>query len=146
MNMNPNTLLIIAGMIAIVIELMLGVATGFDLFVLGVIFILAGTIGTMTGSFTIALWATIVLTILYIAIARKFIKQKLSIATTATNSDGLVGREAIVVKAIDKHKAGQVKIEGEIWRAEASTSLKDGEHVKIDSISGVTLKVKELRT
>lgn len=142
--MNSNSLLIIAGMIAIVIELVLGVATGFDLFILGIIFILAGVIGTTMSSFTIALWATIVLTILYIALARKFIKQKLSIATTATNSDGLIGREAIVVKTIDKHQAGQVKIEGEIWRAEASETLEKGMHVSITSISGVTLHVKKV--
>ncbi len=136
-----NTILIILGFLAILAEVALGVATGFELLIIGIIFIVAGGIGMLVGSFVVALLTITVLSLFYIMIGRKFIKQKLSISTTQTNTDKLIGQIAVVIKAITDEKPGQVKIDGEIWRASASENIENGTEVIVKSVSGVTLKV-----
>lgn len=138
-----NQILITIGVAAIIIEIILGAAAGFELFILGIIFIVAGTIGFYT-SFQIALGLVIFLSALYLLVGRKFIKKRLSIATKATNTDNLLGRRARVVKAITAHNAGQVKIEGEIWRAVSDSPVEVDAKVEIKSVSGVTLHVEKI--
>lgn len=144
--LDNNFLLIIAGIIAIVAELVLGVATGFDLFLIGVIFILAGVVGTLLNSFSIALGVVVVLSLLYVFVARAFIKSKLTIQTRNTNVDALIGKKGIVIKKITSQKPGQVKVEGEVWRAvsdaAAAEPLDEGAEVTVESVSGVTIQVK----
>ena len=48
-----------------------------------------------------------------------------------------------VIVPITPDEAGQVKVDGEIWRAEADKSIAIGEKVTVKSISGVTIKVEE---
>jgi inner membrane protein len=136
-----NSILIILGFLAILAEVALGVATGFELLIIGVIFIIAGGIGMLVGSFVVALLTITVLSLFYIMIGRKFIKQKLSISTTKTNTDKLIGQTAVVLKAITDGKPGQVKIDGEIWRASSSENIENGTEVVVKSVSGVTLEV-----
>lgn len=140
--MNPNYLLIILGILAIVIEILLGAATGFDLFLLGVILIISGGIGYLVNSFSYALISVILLPFFYIAFARKLIKQKLTIATKATNVEGLIGKKGVVIKKISAHQPGQVKVEGEIWRAESHQEIGENQEIVVKSVSGVTLKVE----
>lgn len=137
-----NFWLFVLGLAAIVLELFFGVATGFDLVVIGSIFLLASGVGMLTGSFVIALITISVLSALYIFFGRTFIKNKLSIVTTATNVDALIGKKAVVIKEIHPNKTGQVKVEGEIWRAESENLRSIGAEVSIVSVSGVTVRVK----
>ncbi len=140
-NVSANYVLIGLGIVAIVVELLLGVATGFDLFLAGLSLILGGIIGMVSGSFTVGLISTVILIFLYIFLGRKFIKNKLHIETQATNVEGIMGKQAMVVKEITPDEPGQVKVEGEIWRARASKTLAKGELVVVKSVSGVTLEV-----
>lgn len=144
-----NYALVIAGMVAIIAELVLGVATGFDLLLMGLIFVIAGLIGMAVGSFTTALVTIAVLSIFYAFVGRRFVKSKLTIHTTKTNVDAILGKKAVVVQKITPSKAGQVKVDGEIWRAEVASNastpdktLDEGSEVVVDSVSGVTLTVK----
>lgn len=137
-----NSWLFLLGLFAIILELLFGVSAGFDLVVIGSIFVLAGGIGMISGSFFSALITIIILSMFYIFLGRKFIKSKLSIETTATNVDALIGKTAKVIKTISKNKPGQIKIEGEIWRASAEKDIQMGEEVSIISITGVTLNVE----
>ena len=136
-----NYYLIVAGVAALIIEVIIGAADGFELLVLGIIAIIAGSVGMLTGSFLVASILGISLLFVYVFAGRRFIKSKLNISTTNTNIDLLIGEEADVVKAISRKKPGQVRIAGEIWRATSTQSLKEGEDVIVDSVSGVTLKV-----
>lgn len=138
-----NYILIITGIIAIIAELLLGVVTGFDMLIIGVVLILAGGIGLLTNSFMTALVATIILSLAYVIMGRKFVKQKISIATTATNSDALLGKKGKVFKKITPHLPGQVKVDGEIWRAASKTTIDEGSMVTVQSVSGVTLTVEK---
>lgn len=143
-NINNNYLLIIGGIIAIIAELALGVATGFDLFVIGVIFIVSGGVGLLVSSFTIALILVSILCLAYVFVGRGFIKQKLTLTTKATNVDALIGKKGMVTKKITKDTVGQVKVEGEVWRAASDTDIDAGSTVVVESVSGVTLTVKPL--
>ncbi len=140
-NINQNTILIILGFGAIIIEVLLGAATGFDLLLIGLIFIISGVIGNLTGIFSLALVSIAILSFLYIFIGRTFVKQKLSIKTTAMGVNALMGKTGTVVKKITTNNPGQIKVEGEVWRAESSKSIDEGREVVVQSVSGVTLKV-----
>ena len=52
----------------------------------------------------------------------------------------LIGREAIVVRALDP--VGQVTIDGERWKARAATGAAVGARVVIERIDGLTLEVR----
>lgn len=141
MNFDKNYWLIIGGIFLIIIEIILGAATGFDLLLIGIIFIVSGFLGMITKSFTLSLVGIIFLSFLYLIFGRRFIHNKFSIETKSTNVDNLMGKRGLVLKEIGPHKAGQVKVEGEIWRAESDQDIKINTEVIIKGVSGVTLKV-----
>ena len=137
-----NTWMILLGIGFIIIELLLGAATGFDLLIAGCILIIAGVIGGFTHSLFISLAAITVLSVIYLFVGRSFLKNTLTIATKKTSTDSLSGKTGIVVKRISAKEAGQIKIEGEIWRATANKTLDTNDEATVHSISGVTLSVK----
>lgn len=140
-SLDRNSLLVVMGLIAIILEVLLGAPTGFDLLLIGVIFLIGGGMGMLTGNFFSALGLIIFLSFLYIFFGRKVIKDKLNVTTRKTNVDNLIGQKAVVLKAISPDKPGQIKVEGEIWRARADKKIKANAKVTIESISGVTLRV-----
>lgn len=139
---NLYQVVILIGIALIILELILGAASGFDLFLLGVILIISGSIGLMAGSIPLMLVLVMTLSLAYIFLGRRFIRSRLSITTTQTNVEALIGKEAVVFKAIPQHGAGQIKVNGEIWRAEAVDAIETGEKVIIRSVSGVTFHVE----
>lgn len=83
--------------------------------------------------------ATIILLLFTRPLAVKYLKK------TATNIDGLVGKQAIVTEKIDNLAGtGQVKIDGNVWsaRSESGFIISEREVVEIVKISGVKLIVK----
>ena len=141
-SLNQFNILIMLGILAIIVEIILGAVTGFELLIIGIVFVIGGVVGMLTGSMMFAIVAIIILTLGYIFFARKMIKQVLHITTTKTNTDSIIGEVANVVADIKISAPGQVKIEGEIWRAESTKDISKGKKVKIISVSGVTLKVE----
>ena len=142
-SLDPYTVLIILGIVAIIIEIIIGAATGFELLILGIVFIIGGLVGMVTQSMPFALSTIVILTLAYIFFARRLIQQSLHITTQKTNAESIIGKQARVVTDITPDDPGQVKIEGEVWRAEADTHFSEGEKVKIASISGVTVTVEK---
>lgn len=118
----------------------MGVATGFDLFIIGVILIISGGVGMATST-TLALFSVTALCFTYILVGRNFVKTKLNIQSHPTNSDALIGKTAQVTKKISPSHPGLVKLEGEIWRAQSDKDIEIGRSVVVQSISGVTLTV-----
>ncbi len=139
-NFPPNTILIFLGLGLIAVELLVGVQTGFDLVLLGISMIVGGSVGAFLNNWQIGLGVSLVLTVGYIIVGRKFVKNKLAITSRETNIDQLIGKEGIVVKDITSN-GGQVKVGTELWRAVSDENTKKGTKVKIVSIEGVTLKV-----
>ncbi|MDR1695011.1 MAG: NfeD family protein [Endomicrobium sp.] len=63
--------------------------------------------------------------------------------TVKSNVDALLGANAVVTETISPLKDGFVKVSGEIWLAHADEEIKEGEKVKVVSISGTKLFVKK---
>lgn len=136
-----NMVLIYLGLGAVLLELIIGVQTGFDLALVGLALALGGVIGNIFNNWQIGVGAAGILAIIYIVLGRKFIKSKLSIATTKTNIDELIGKKGTVTKEINLHKFGQVKVGSELWRAESEEKIEKETRIKVISLEGVTLKV-----
>lgn len=57
-----------------------------------------------------------------------------------TGREGLIGERATVRKTIDPE--GQVFVHGELWKAAAKEPIERGAEVEIESVSGLTLRVR----
>jgi len=138
---DPNWIIFYSGLGLIVVELILGVDTGFDFLLIGLSLIVGSLGGFLFDNYLIAIVISIIISVLYMVFGRKVIKEKLHISTHKTNIDALMGTTAIVTKDITKDHPGRVKVANEVWRAEADKDIKKNSKVKIISVEGVTLKV-----
>ena len=59
-----------------------------------------------------------------------------------TNSDRLIGKNAMVVKKITPEEKGRVSVEGLTWLARCKEDVRPGREVKILNIEGATLIVE----
>jgi membrane protein implicated in regulation of membrane protease activity len=141
-----NWLLVIGGIVCVIIELALGVLTGFDLVLLGASLAVGGGIGLVAGSAKIGLLAAGALALLYLAVFRSWLKKKLTVKDQASNVDAVVGKTGVVTKRIAVREPGMVKVGSEIWRAELSggdeVARDAGAVVVVQSVEGVTLRVR----
>ncbi|MBI4130336.1 NfeD family protein [Candidatus Roizmanbacteria bacterium] len=139
--MNINWLLVFAGLGAILLELFIGVQTGFDLVLIGIALMVGGGVGEWSGNGMLGVSITAILSFLYIFVGRQYIKQKLAVPTKHTNVELIIGKTGRVEKTITPHRAGQMKIGNEVWRATADTKIEAGSMVKIEEVSGVSVRV-----
>lgn len=75
---------------------------------------------------------------------RPFLKKFMVKKKEPTNSDRVIGMEAIVTEVIDKNKIGEVKVDGKRWSAYANQKIDVNCVVKVLSIDGVKLKVERI--
>lgn len=141
--MSINWLLIFLGLIAILLELFIGVQTGFDLVLIGTALIIGGGVGNWLNNPLAGIIVTAVLSFAYIFFGRQFVKARLKTKTKHTNVELLIGKTGRVEKTITPSKAGQIKISSEVWRATADKKIEVGTKVKIEDITGVTAHVVE---
>jgi membrane protein implicated in regulation of membrane protease activity len=141
-----NWLLVIGGIVCVIVELALGAMTGFDLALIGGSLTIGGAIGLLLGSEKIGLLAAGGLALVYLAVFRSWLKSTLTVKEHPSNVDALVGKSGVVTKRIAGREPGIVKVGSELWRAElagAEDAARDaGATVKVESIEGVTLKVR----
>jgi membrane protein implicated in regulation of membrane protease activity len=141
-----NWLLVIGGIVCVIVELALGAMTGFDLALIGGSLAIGGGIGLLLGSEKIGLLAAASLALVYLAVFRSWLKSTLTVKDHSSNVDALVGKSGVVTKRIAPREAGIVKVGSELWRAELAggdDAARDaGATVKVESIEGVTLKVR----
>lgn len=137
------TIFIILGLLLILIELFVGVETGFDLVMLGIALILSGAITYSFESYIPCVVCTCTICTAYIVFGRKYIKTKMKVTLKKTNIDSIINKTGSVIKDIDRNNGGIVKIENEEWKAVSDESIKKGENISVVSINGVTLSVKK---
>lgn len=142
--LTPANLLIISGFILILLELFIGVQTGFDLVLIGISLIIGGVFGNLLDNSTYAFIIASVLSILYVVFGRKIVKQKITVTTNKTNIDQLIGKRGLVTKAVGAHKIGSIMLNDEDWRVASQDSIAQGESAEVISIEGVTLQVKRV--
>lgn len=143
---NWNWLMIFAGIGMVMVEVILGAATGFDFALVGVCMVAGGGVGLLTDSVRMGLATTGALAFVYIAFFRKYVRSKLTAAGKPSNVDSLVGSVGLVTEPVGPHKPGQVKVGDELWRASLAEGITEtktpGESVRVESIEGVTLRVR----
>ena len=137
-------LFVIAGLLLVLAELLVGIQSGFDLVLIGSILVISGFVGMFTGSTPLMLVLAIALSILYIAVGRNKIRQKITTVTKKTNIDKLIGANGVVVRSVTPDTAGLVRVNDEDWRASAEEILYERDAVTVEGIEGVTLIVRKL--
>jgi len=141
-----NWLLVIGGVVLVIAELLLGAVTGFDLALIGVSLAAGGGLGLAFESTKVGLFSAGVLALIYLAFFRRWLRSKLAVKEQPSNVDAIVGRTGVVTLRVAPQQPGLVKVGDEIWRAELarpSDPARDlGETVTVDSVEGVTLKVR----
>ena len=141
-----NWVLVIGGALMILTEVALGGFAGFDLVLIGSTFLIGGGIGMWLGSPRIGLIVASALCLAYVAVGRRDVRRRMHTPNVRTNTDALIGREAMVLTRIAPHAPGQVKVNDEVWRADlapgSTMSFEPGTRVTIASIEGVTLQVR----
>jgi membrane protein implicated in regulation of membrane protease activity len=135
--------LVYFGLILIGVELIIGVDTGFDLVLLGIAVILGGGFFWLSNNLWIGVGTTTIITFSYLFFGRKLLKSKLFFSHHKTNTDQLIGSQGLVTKKIIPHHPGQIKVNGEVWRAQALKTINENETVIVKNIDGVTLKVEK---
>lgn len=90
--------------------------------------------------------AFLIIAILCLIFLYPFFKNKFHVGTEKTNFETVIGKNGIVIEAIDNMKSsGQVKVDGQIWsaRSNAEEIIEVGKKVLIEEVKGVKLIVKE---
>ena len=98
-------------------------------------------------SVTVQAIVFIVSSVLLIIFIRPIVTKFFKSNNVAMNSKSVVGKNAVVIKAIDNiHGRGQVKVAGEVWSAISSTDedIEEGATVVVLKIEGVKLIVKKV--
>ena len=120
----------------------------------GTFFFLCFSVGALFASFSILISNSLFISIIIFCVFSLFsiflirpllIKYFKSKKLEKTNTDAVVGSNAIVIEAISPSNAGKVKISGEIWLAVSNENIETGDNVKINSIDGTKLIVEKLK-
>ena len=140
-----NWILVILGGLLILMEILLGAASGFDFFLIGSAVLLGGILGLVTQSPELGVATAGLLSVVYVLFGRRRVKAKLRQQDVPTNTDLLLGKSARVTERIAPDQPGRVQFEGDEWRAvldrAAGSALEKGEDATILRIEGVTLIV-----
>jgi membrane protein implicated in regulation of membrane protease activity len=143
---SANWILIIGGAVLILIEVLLGAATGFDFLLIGSALLLGGLFGLLLKSASLGVAAAGVLALAYVFFGRRHVRSRFGRPNMPSNTDSLIGKTVRVVEPIRAGHPGRVKHEGEEWRAESArpsaTVLDTGTEARIVRIDGVTVFVE----
>jgi len=146
--MNWNWVLLLAGGLMILIEVLLGGFAGFDLVLIGSAFVLGGIVGMAIGNPWAGFITASLLCVAYISLGRRWVRDRVRTHKVATNVDALVGQQGRVTLRIAEHEAGQVKVKDETWRAlpapGTSGPFEAGSVVMVAGVEGVTLQVRAI--
>ena len=85
----------------------------------------------------------IVVSAILLPLTRKMAKRFTKESQQITNVDAIIGKVGLVIKTIDPDKAGQIKVNGEIWRAVSEELIQEHEKATILKIIGTTVYVEK---
>jgi len=134
---------VIVGLLLVLLELIVGVETGFDLVFIGSAFILGGLVTWPFNSWILTLTVTSIVCIAYVFIGRKYVHKWTQVKKAKTNIDAIIGRTGIAQQSIARNFDGRVKVGNVRWRARAEEDIKEGEEIVVTSVSGSTLIVEK---
>ncbi len=134
---------IVAGLALVLLELIVGVETGFDLVFIGSAFIVGGLVTWPAHSWLLTIIVTSLICIAYVVLGRRYVHRWTAVSKAKTNIDAIIGRRGIVLKSIARNVDGRVKVGNERWRARAEEDIKEGDEIVVTSVSGSTLIVEK---
>ncbi|MBI5709642.1 MAG: NfeD family protein [Candidatus Eisenbacteria bacterium] len=141
-----NWVLIVAGALLVLVEVALGGFAGFDLVLIGSSFLVGGALGLLFGNAVLGLVVASVLCVAYIAVGRRWVRGRMQRQGLPTNTDALIGQQALVTEPVAEHRPGQVRLRDEMWRARpapgAAGPFEAGTLVTVEAVDGVTLLVR----
>lgn len=141
-----NWVLLLAGALMILIEVLLGGFAGFDLVLIGSAFVLGGVVGLVIGNPFAGFVTASALCVAYISLGRRWVRNRIRGRKVASNVDALVGQQGLVTHKVATHEPGQVKVKDEVWRAVpapgTSGPFEPGSLVTVAGVDGVTLQVR----
>ena len=90
----------------------------------------------------------LVISAILLIFTRPIAIKKLKMGKVKTNVDSLIGKHALVIKAIGEFEKGEVKINGQIWSAHTEDGLHIAEGTKCEvlRVEGVQLIVQPVTT
>jgi membrane-bound serine protease (ClpP class) len=131
------------GLILVLLEVIIGVDTAFDMVIIGSILIIAGAVTIPFHNWWLTLVIAIVLCVLYLSLLRRYVRRRMRSGGTKTNIDAYIGQTAVVFKDIPSADIGRVRLGSEEWRARADEPIAAGEEVIINAVQGITLTVSK---
>lgn len=137
-------LFVVAGLLLILLELVIGIQAGFDLVLSGSIMLIAGFAGMATNSIALMLALASILSIAYIFIGRNKIKQKITVITKKTNIDKLIGETGLVIRSVTPDTAGLIRLGDEDWRCVSQDIIFEKERARVRAVEGVSLVVEKI--
>lgn len=130
-----------AGVALVALEFLAGIETGFELVSIGTTFILGGIVAWPLDNWLVAVIVTAVLCLVYLTVARRYIRRWLQVRMTPTNVDAIIGRSGVVIENIVRHTPGRVRVGTEEWRASAEEEIGEGTEITVTAVRGATLIV-----
>ncbi len=131
------------GLLLIILELAIGVETGFDLVFIGSAFVLGGLVTWPFESWILTVIITSVICVIYFFGVRAYVRRRMAVRTQRTNVDAIIGRRGTVLKSIARNADGRVKIDTERWKARAGEDIKEGDAIVVTGINRNTLIVEK---
>jgi len=132
------------GLLMVLLELIIGVETGFDLVVIGSLLIISGLVTSFIDIWWITAVCASILCLIYVVAGRRYVHKLRQWRTEIkTNIDAIIGETGYVIKAITINTDGSVKVRGQLWRARAQENINNGEEIVVNDIVGTTLIVKK---
>lgn len=105
----------------------------------------AAVSSTMTDSYLIQAAVFAVISIILIPLTRPLAKKITKPSPQAVNVDAMIGRPGIVTKKIDPAQdVGQVRVDGQVWQANAEEPIDEGIKIKVDRVIGARLYVSQI--
>ena len=120
------------------------ITVGFLVFWFGVGALLAMITSFFTSNVIIQTTVFIISSTILLLVTKPFVKKFVDVKSTKTNAFSIIGKKALVIKEINSHSVGQIKIYGEVWSAEAENdeTITEGSEVEIVKINEVKAIVK----
>ncbi len=123
------------------------ITVGFLVFWFGVAALIAMIVSFFTSNIIIQTSIFVISSAILLLVTKPFVKKFVDVKSTNTNAFSIIGKKALVIKEINQHSIGQIKINGEVWSAEAENDeiIPEGSEVEIVLISGVKAIVKAIK-
>ena len=115
------------------------ITVGFLIFWFGIGALIAMVVSCFTANIIIQTSVFIISSAILLFATKPFVKKFVDVKPTKTNAYSIIGQKALVIKEINSHSVGQIKIKGEVWSAESENdeTIVEGSEVEILQIKGV---------